>query len=135
MATTLTDIQTKIQTVEDALATAKRRKKATKAFREQLEALVAEAEAIAAEQAKADAEKAEKVSRPVGRPHKYIPEYYEFIKRYARAGRGRPARAQVEADLVSLGVEYDEDAPTRVLEVQRRVAYQAGLEKVTVLAK
>lgn len=135
MATTLTDIQAQIQTVEAALATAKRRKKATKPFREQLEALVAEAEAIAAEQAKADTEKAEKVSRPVGRPRKYIPEYYEFKARFARAGRGRPNRETVMNDLVALGVDFDPDAETRVLEIQRRVAYQAGLEKVTILAK
>lgn len=124
---TVTDIKTKISEVEAALETAKRRKKATRPLKAELEALYAEVERITAEAAQA--------KRPVGRPHKFIPEYYEFVERYARAGRGRPARAQVEADLRSFGVEYDTDAPTRVLEVQRRAAYDLHLKKVKVEVK
>jgi hypothetical protein len=124
MATTLTEINERKAELQAKLEARKAQKKGTKELREAIAALEAEAEKIT--------EKAARKTRTkrVGRPRKYVPEFYRARERFARAGRGRPSRAQVEADLTELGVKFDKDADFRTLEVTLKDAKTRMLENL-----
>jgi hypothetical protein len=130
---TVETITTTIVELETKLEKARRAKKATKDLRAQIEALQAEAEKITAEASKTE------TKRPVGRPRKYVAEYYVLKGELARNGRGRPSREVVLSDLESLGQEsyevaYVDEIPTRTLELLRKAAVTRALNRVKVVA-
>lgn len=99
MATaTVVDREAKLAELREAIEKARKAKKGTKV----LVAQVAELEAQIAADTKANTTDAPKRR---GRPRTKSPEFYALRDEFKRNGRGRPSRAQVEADLRKLGVE------------------------------